>query len=87
VQLGELAFEQDMRVAGPGYVAGAPCPGPRTLKLLGHRRQHLRVLAHAEIVVRAPHGDFRADAVIVSAREMAAAALQIGKDAVAPLRV
>ena len=43
------------------------------------------MLAHAEIVVRAPYRDLGADAVIVGAREPAAAPFEIGEDAVAPL--
>jgi hypothetical protein len=45
------------------------------------------MLAHAEIVVRAPDGDLGADAVIEGAWKAAAAALEIGKDAVPPLGV
>jgi hypothetical protein len=37
------------------------------------------VLAHAEIVVRAPDGDLGADPVIKGARKAAAASLEIGK--------
>jgi hypothetical protein len=40
---------------------------------------------HAEIIVRAPHRDLRADAVVMRARKAAAAPLQIGEDAVASL--
>jgi len=43
------------------------------------------MLAHAEIIVRAPDGDLGADAVVEGAREAAAAPLEIGEDAVAPL--
>jgi hypothetical protein len=43
------------------------------------------VLAHAEIIIRAPNGDLGADAVVEGAREAAAAPLEIGKDAISPL--
>jgi hypothetical protein len=41
------------------------------------------MLAHAEIVVRAPDRDLGTDAVVEGARKPAAAPLEIGKDAVA----
>ena len=62
-----------------------PAPAPTARKRLLHRRQHGRVLAHAEIVVRAPHRDLGADPVVEGAREAAAAPLEIGEDAVPPL--
>jgi len=43
------------------------------------------MLAHAEIVVRAPDGDFGTDPMIKGARKMAAAPLEVGGDALAPL--
>jgi len=43
------------------------------------------VLPHAEIVVRAPHRNLGADAVVIGAREPAAAPLQIGEHPVPPL--
>ena len=85
MQIGQLAFEQYMGVAGSGDVAGTPGPGAGAAQLLCHRGQHLGVLAHAEIIVRAPYRDFGADAVIVGAREPAAAPLQIREDTIAPL--
>ena len=50
-----------------------------------HRRQHRRVLAHAEIVVRAPDGDLGTDPVIKCARKLAATPLEVGEHAVASL--
>src|SRR6202022_5145334 len=64
--------------------AGARTHSPQRLF---HCREHRRMLAHAEIVVRAPDGDLGADAVIEGAREAAAAPLEIGKDAIPPLGV
>ena len=43
------------------------------------------MLAHAEIVVRAPHRHLGADAVVKGARKAAAAPLEIGEGAVPPL--
>ncbi|SRR5260370_134998 len=74
-----------MRVAGARDVAGAARAGPGALQLHGHCRQHLGVLAHAEVVVRAPHGDLGADAVVEGARKAAAAPFEIGEDPVASL--
>src|SRR5215469_11944109 len=48
-------------------------------------REHRGMLAHAEIVVRAPHRDLGADAVVIGARKPAAPPLQIGEHAVPPL--
>jgi len=85
MQIGELALEQQMHMAVAGDVARTPGAGPDRPQRLLDRRQHHRVLPHAEIVVRAPHRDLGADAVIIGARKTAAAPLEIGKDAVAPL--
>jgi hypothetical protein len=43
------------------------------------------VLAHAEVVVGAPHRDLGADPVIEGARKPPATPLEIGKDPVSPL--
>src|ERR1700737_2540657 len=64
--------------------AGARTHSPQRLF---HCREHRRMLAHAEIVVRAPDGDLGADAVIESARKPTAAPFEIGEDAVPPLGV
>ena len=85
VQIGQLAFEFEMQMPVAGDVARAAGAGPERLDRPGHRRQHVRVLAHAEIIVRAPHRDLGPDAVIVSPREAAAAPLEVGEDAVSPL--
>src|ERR1700731_349793 len=68
-------------------IARAAGAGPDRPQRLLHRLQDRRVLPHAEIVVRAPHRDFGADAVIEGARETAAAPLEVGKDAIPPLGV
>ena len=63
-----------------------PEPAPTVVDRLVHGGEHDRVLAHAEIVVRAPHGDRRGAASGVKCSavgEGAAAALQIGEDAIA----
>src|SRR4051794_33924472 len=85
VQIGELALEQEMHMAVAGDVAGAAGAGPDRSQCLLHRRQHGLVLAHAEIIVRAPHRDLGADAVVIGAWKPPAAPLEIGKDAIPPL--
>ena len=85
VQIGELALEQQMHMAVAGDVARAAGAGADRPQRLLHRRQHRRMLPHAEIVVRAPHRDLGADPVIEGARKAAAAPLEIGEHAVPPL--
>ena len=81
VQLGELAFEADVIVVGAGDVAGAAGAGAATVERFVHRRDHSRVLAHAEIVVRAPHRHLAALAVTakIGEREGAGAPFEVGK--------
>src|SRR5580700_10967669 len=52
-----------------------------------HRRQHFRVLAHAEIVVGTPHRNLATTvaAMVHRPREMTGSAFEIGKNAVASL--
>jgi hypothetical protein len=49
-----------------------------------HRRDHRRMLAHAEIIVRTPHCHFAAATVAMkgSERELTRSPFQIGEDAV-----
>ena len=67
VQVGELALEQHVVVVGAGDVARAAGAGAAAVERLVHGRDHLRMLAHAEIVVRAPDGDLAGGAVAHSA--------------------
>jgi hypothetical protein len=76
VQIGDLVLEQEMEMIIAGDVAGDA--GAHRAQRLRHRHQHRRVLAHAEIVVRAPDGDLGADAVMEGSREISAAPLEIG---------
>src|SRR5689334_16107759 len=52
---------------------------------IDHRLEHRGMLAHAEIVVRAPHGNLAANPVVVGPWKAAAAPLEIGKHPIAPL--
>jgi hypothetical protein len=64
-----------------------PGTGAGTVDRGMHCRRHLRVLAHAEIVVGAPYRHLATamPAVVRRPREMPGAAVEIGKDAIAPL--
>src|SRR5215469_9736847 len=73
----------DMAVAGD--ITRAAGAGTDRAQRLLDRREHRRVLAHAEIVVRTPNGDLGADAVVEGTRKAAAAPLEVGKGAVPPL--
>ncbi len=68
VQVGQLALQLHMVVVGAGNVARAAGAGAAAVDRLVHRRKHLRVLAHAEIVVGAPHGDVVDAAVAMAGR-------------------
>ena len=55
MQVGELALELDQRMVGARDVAGAAGAGAHAGRGLDHGADHLGMLAHAEIVVGAPH--------------------------------
>ncbi len=87
VQVGKLALELDQRVIIAGDVAGAAGAGAHPRRGLDHGADHLGVLAHAEVVVRAPDHD-----VLRTLRRMphrigkpAGDPLEIGKHPVTPL--
>ena len=85
VEPGELLLKQDVVVGGPRNVAGAARPGAYPVQRLVHCRDDPRVLAHAEIVVAAPHGDVL-DRTAVVARgdgKRPGAALEIGENPIA----
>ena len=87
VKVGQLALEENVGVRGPGDVAGPARPGADALERLGHGLQHQRVLAHAEVVVRAPDRDLdrTLGAVPGGAREPSAVALEVGEDPIPSL--
>ena len=84
VQVGEFGLQRDMGMAGAADVAGAPCPRAVGVEGVVHRRQHRRMLAHAEVVVRAPHRHVARGAVAVvrGAWKGAPVAAEVGEDAV-----
>ncbi len=85
VEVGEGAFEFHVVVVGAGDVARSARAGAAPVQRLVHRVEHLRVLAHAEIVVGAPHGDFLRAATFMVAlgpRKRAAPTLEVREDAI-----
>ena len=87
MQVGKLALELDQRVVGAGDVAGAAGAGAHAGRGLDHGADHLGMLAHAEIVVGAPHDDVARPlwGVPDCARETAGEPLEVGKHPVAAL--
>src|SRR6266446_1196973 len=86
MQIGELGLEQLVKIGVAGDVASAATAGAERAYGLDHRIEHDGVLAHPEIVVRAPHRDLGADAMIEGAWKLAATPLEMGEGAVAPFR-
>src|SRR3546814_2502813 len=86
MQLGKLALQPHVVGAGAGDVAGAAGAGAAGLQRLGHGSEHRGVLAHAEVVVRAPDGDALAVVAAVAhrARKAPRHPLEIGENAIAP---
>ena len=81
VEVRQLGLQEHVLVRRPGDVARAVGAGPIAVDRLVHGREHLGMLTHAEMVVRAPDGDVRSEAFAVAprSRKVAAAALQFGK--------
>jgi hypothetical protein len=72
---------------GAGDVARAAGARAHARRGLDHRADHLRVLAHAEVVVGAPDDDVAPALrrMPVGVREPAGDALEVGEHAIAPL--
>src|SRR5438128_1439472 len=86
MQIGELGLEQVVKIGVAGDVTRTAAAGAERAYGLNHRIEHDRVLAHPEIVVRAPHRHLASDAVIEGAGKKAATPLEMGEGAVAPFR-
>ena len=86
MEVGELLLEEDVVVVGAGDVAGAAGAGAAGVQRFVHGADDGGVLAHAEVVVGAPDGDFvvpvAVGAHVGGAREAAGLALEVGEDAV-----
>ena len=92
MQVGELGLELHDRMVGAGNVARAAGAGAMGARRTDRGLDHLGMAAHAEIVVRAPDGDFAWTALFARRaphrhREAARVALEIGEDAIALLRL
>src|SRR5262249_22185284 len=87
VQVGELLLELDQRMMRARDVAGATGAGADARRGLDHGADHLRVLAHAEIVVGAPDHDVARPLRRVpdGVREAAGDPFEVSEDAVASL--
>ena len=87
VQVGEFALELDQRMIGAGNVAGAAGAGSHPGRGLDHGADHLRMLAHAEIVVGAPDHDLARPARRMpdGVRKPAGDAFEVGENPVAAL--
>src|SRR5215467_13232252 len=86
MQVGELALELHQRMIVAGNIAGAAGAGAHPGRGLDHGADDFGMLAHAEIVVRAPdHDTFRPLRRMPNRmRKTSGNALQIGEYAVAP---
>ena len=87
MEVGERPLELDQRPVGARDIARAAGADAELAGRLLHRGDHFGMLAHAEIVVRAPDGDLAriVGRVAKTPRETARNALEIGKHAVALL--
>jgi len=62
-----------------------PAPAPSAHNACSTAAKYGGVLPHAKVIVRAPHGDLGADAMIIGPRKTPAAPLEIREHAVPPL--
>ena len=87
VQVGELGLQLDVVVRGAGDIARAAGAGAGHIERRVHGSEHGGVLAHAQIVVGAPHGDGlgAASGEAAGGRKLAAVATDVGEHPVAPL--
>src|SRR5260370_20224887 len=87
MQVGKFMFQLDQGMIGPGDVSRAAAAGAEALCRRHHGPDHLRMLAHPEIIVRAPdhHLAPTVRRVPDSVREAASDALKIREDAIALL--
>src|SRR5215470_15752279 len=57
MQISKLQLQLDQGMIGAGDIARATGAGPETGRRRHHRPDHLRVLTHSEVIVRAPDHD------------------------------
>ena len=89
MQVAQFALEQHVEMVGAGNVARTAGAGAAAVDRGVHRGQHLRMLAHAQIIVGTPDRDFLPGTVPVPGRlrEMPRMALDIGEHAIAAFPV
>jgi hypothetical protein len=82
MQRSEVFFQQDMFVIGARDVARAARTCPATIQRFMHGAQHIRMLSHAEIIIRTPNSHLTAHALVVTrcARKLSAAPFKISED-------
>jgi hypothetical protein len=87
VEVSKFCLELDNGVVGAGNVARAAREDANFRSGVAHRRDHVGMAAHAEIIVRAPDDHFADVAVVMPfrARIGAGIAFEIGEDALAAL--
>jgi hypothetical protein len=87
MEVGQFTLELDERVIGTGNVAGAASSGAHAGRGLDHGADHLRMLAHAEVIVRAPDHDVAraVGRMPFGARKTASMALEVGKNSIPAL--
>ncbi len=85
VQIGQIALQQDVFVAGARDVARTARAGSIGADRALRRLNHLGMDAHRQIVVRAPDGDGPLAPVIPGVGRALRQPLQIGEDAIAAL--
>ncbi len=88
MQVGELALQLDDRVVRAGNVAGAAGAGAVGAGRAHARLDDLLVAAHAQVIVRTPHGDFARPVLLAfrtpqGERKTRGVAFEIGEDAIA----
>src|SRR5216683_3393714 len=87
MQVGKLMLQLDQGMIGPGDVSRAAGAGAEAPRCRYHGLDHLRMLTHPEIIVRAPdhHLAPAARSVPDGVREATGDALEIREDAIALL--
>ena len=87
MQVGQLLFQQYMKIIGARDIAGAARAGADFVQGIVHGGEYILVLANAQIVIRTPNGDILGAAVMMAGclGEIARVAFQFGKNTVAPL--
>jgi hypothetical protein len=82
MQRGEVLFQQYMFMIGAGYIPRATRTCPATIQRFMHGIQHIRVLPHAEIIIRTPDSHFTTNTLVVTrcARELSAAPFKISEN-------